>query len=107
MVTQTFIDKCTGEVKVATTTYINGNAVISFYNQIKTFTPAEVNSGIAQAWLLTVKTSYEAITCPVNNPVVTQTVQQTVTQAAAAAAAASSAASAAASSAASLSLIHI
>ena len=31
--TQTFIDKCTGEVKVATTTYINGNAVVSFYNQ--------------------------------------------------------------------------
>ena len=29
--TQTFIDKCTGETKIATTTYINGNAVVSFY----------------------------------------------------------------------------
>ena len=33
--TQTFIDKCTGETKIATTTYVNGNAVVSFYNQIK------------------------------------------------------------------------
>lgn len=106
-VSQTFIDKCTGEVKIATTTYVNGNAVISFYNQIRTFTQAEVNSGIAQIWLLQVKTTYESITCPINNPVVQQTVQQAVTQAAttaaanAAAAAASSASSAAASSAAS------
>jgi hypothetical protein len=80
-VNQTFIDKCTGEVKIATTTYVNGNAVISFYNQIKMFTAFEVTSGIAQSWLLSVKTSYESITCPLNNPVVTQTVQQTVTQA--------------------------
>ena len=36
VVTQTFIDKCTGEIKVATTTYVNGQAVISFDNQIKT-----------------------------------------------------------------------
>jgi hypothetical protein len=100
-VSQTFIDKCSGEVKVATTTYVNGQAVISFYNQIRTFTPMEVNSGIAQAWLISVKSSYEAITCPLSNPVVTQTVQQTVTQTATAAAtaAASSAASAAASTA--------
>ena len=37
IMTQTFIDKCTGEVKIATTTYVNGNAVVSFYNQIKKF----------------------------------------------------------------------
>jgi hypothetical protein len=102
-VTQTFIDKCTGETKIATTTFVNGNAVVSFYNQIRTFTTAEVNSGISQAWLLQVKTSYELITCPVVNPIVQQTVQQTVTQTATQAAtqAASSAASSAAASSAS------
>ena len=51
--TQTFIDKCTGETKLATTTYINGNAVVSFYNQIKTFTPLEVQIGQLQVWLQT------------------------------------------------------
>jgi len=40
--TQTFIDKCTGQTKVATTTMVNGNAIVSFYGQIKTFTPAQV-----------------------------------------------------------------
>jgi len=44
--TQTFIDKCTGEKKVATTTIINGNATVSFYNQVRTFTPIEVQSGV-------------------------------------------------------------
>ncbi len=39
---QTFIDKCSGEKKVATTTMINGYATVSFYNQIRTFTPLEV-----------------------------------------------------------------
>jgi hypothetical protein len=97
MVTQTFIDKCTGETKIATTTFVNGNAVVSFYDQIRTFTTAEVNSGMAQSWLLQVKTSYELITCPVVNPIVTQTVQQTVTQAVSSAA--SSSVSSAASSA--------
>ena len=52
--TQTFIDKCSGEVKVATTTYVNGNAVVSFYNQVKVFTPEEVQSGALQLWLQTV-----------------------------------------------------
>jgi len=51
IMTQTFVDKCTGEIKIATTTYVNGNAVVSFYNQIKTFTPSQVQSGVLQAWL--------------------------------------------------------
>lgn len=102
--TQTFIDKCSGETKIATTIMINGNATVSFYNQIKTFSPIEVKSGMVQTWLITVKTSYEAFTCPiVDNPIVQQAVANTVAQAAtnAAASAASSAASASASSAAS------
>ena len=106
--TQTFIDKCSGEKKIATTTIINGNATVSFYNQVRTFTPMEVQTGIVQTWLFTTKATYEALTCPViNNPIVQQTVANAAAQtasnaaASAASAAASSAASGAASSAAS------
>lgn len=63
--TQTFIDKCSGEKKVATTTIINGNATVSFYNQVRTFTPLEVQTGVVQTWLFTTKATYEALTCPV------------------------------------------
>jgi hypothetical protein len=102
--TQTFTDKCSGETKIATTIMINGSATVSFYNQIKTFSPIEVQSGMVKTWLITVKTSYEAFTCPLtDNPIVQQAVANTVAQAAtsAAASAASSAASTSASSAAS------
>lgn len=92
--TQTFIDKCTGKTVTATTQYINGNAVVSFYNQIKTFTPQQVQSGLLQAWLQATYTSYSTSTCPLST-----TTTSIVTQAASSAA--SSAAASAASSAAS------
>ena len=59
--TQSFVDKCTGEKKIATTTMINGYATVSFYNQIRTFTPLEVQTGVVQGWLLSTKTTYESI----------------------------------------------
>jgi len=100
--TQTFINKCTGKEEIATTTYVNGNAVVSFYNQIKVFTPTQVTNGELQAWLQSTYATYNSMVCP-TPPTVTTTVQQTVTQAAAqaASAAASRAASSAASGAAS------
>ena len=79
--TQTFIDKCTGEVKIATTTYVNGNAVVSFYDQIKTFTPAQVQNGTLQSWLQATYNTYNNKACPVST-VVQQTIQNTVSQAA-------------------------
>jgi hypothetical protein len=103
--TQTYVDRCSGEVKVATITYVNGNAFVSFYDQVRTFTPLEVQAGAMQSWLQATYIAYSARPCP-TNIVVQQTVQQTVTQAtqaatSAAASAAASAASNAASSAAS------
>ena len=103
--TQIFIDKCTGEIKTATTTYVNGNAVVSFYNQVKTFTPIEIQNGALQTWLQTTYLTYNSAGCPTNTVVqqaVTQTVQQAASQAATqaastAAGAVSGAASAAAS----------
>ena len=100
--TQTFVDKCSGQLKVATTTYVNGSAYVSFYDQMRVFSPAEVTSGAMQIWLQSVYVTYSTVGCP-QNVVVQQTVQQTVNQAVAAAAqqAATQAASAAAAQAAS------
>jgi len=86
--TQTFIDKCSGEKKVATTTMINGYATVSFYNQVRTFTPIEVQTGVVQTWLITTKATYESLTCPViNNPIVQQAVANAAAQTASNAAA--------------------
>jgi hypothetical protein len=101
--TQSYVDKCTGELKLVTTQIVNGNYIISFYNQVRTFTATEVMSGVTQAWLTAVYTQYSTMGCPTNQ-VVTQTVQATVSQATSqAASAAASTASSAASSAASTS----
>ena len=83
--TQTFVDKCSGQIKTATTTMVNGNAVVSFYDQVKIFTPLEVQSGAVKLWLNSVYLAYSTMGCP-TNIVVQQTVQQAVTQAASAAA---------------------
>jgi len=104
--TQTFIDKCTGEKKIATTTYINGSAVVSFYGQIKTFSPFEIQTGALQIWLTQTYALYNSLACPVSQQstaIIAQTAASAATQAAssAASAAASSAASTAASNAAS------
>jgi hypothetical protein len=101
--TQTYVDKCTGEIKTVVTTPMgNGMVAVAFYNQIKTFTNVEVTNGTVQAWLNQVYSDYNSRPCPVTN-VVQQTIQNTVSQTAATAAsqAASSAASSAASAAAS------
>jgi hypothetical protein len=96
--TQTYKDKCTGEIKVATTTMTNGFATVSFYNQVRVFSPQEVMAGAVQLWITATYTAYSTMGCPTN-----QVVQQTVTNAVAQATsqAASTAASSAASSAAS------
>jgi len=103
--TQTFVDKCTGKTVTATTQYINGNAVVSFYNQIKTFTPQQVQIGLLQAWLQATYTSYSTSTCPLSTTT-TSIVAQAASSAASSAAAstASSAASSTASSTASSSV---
>lgn len=104
--TQTFIDKCTGEKKIATTTYINGSAVVSFYGQVKTFSPFEIQTGALQVWLTQTYALYNSLACPVSQQstvIIATTAANVATQAAtnAASAAASSAASTAASNAAS------
>jgi hypothetical protein len=48
---QTYKDKCTGEVKIATTTMVNGYATVSFYNQVRVFTPTEVMAGAVNLFI--------------------------------------------------------
>ena len=74
--THTYKDKCTGEIKVATTTMVNGFATVSFYNQVRVFSPQEVMAGAVQLWITATYTAYSTMGCPTN-----QVVQQTVTNA--------------------------
>ena len=49
--TQTFIDRCTGEVQIVTANFTNGSAIVSFYNEAKLFTYTQYTNGELQSWL--------------------------------------------------------
>jgi len=50
--TQTFIDRCTGEVQIVTANFTSGSAIVSFYNEAKLFTYAQYTNGELQSWLV-------------------------------------------------------
>ena len=100
-VTQTYYDKCTGEMKVFTIP-LQGSAVIVFYNRSRSFTAADVQSGTLQAWLEETykwwSTYNPCSSAQATQNVVQQTAQQATQAATQAASAAASAASSAATS---------
>jgi len=49
-VVQTFVDRCTGEIKIITIPF-EGNTVVVFYNRSASFNINDVRSGALQAWL--------------------------------------------------------
>ena len=49
--TQTFVDRCTGDVKIVTANFISGSATVAFYDKVRTFTYQEFISGELQQWL--------------------------------------------------------
>jgi type II secretory pathway pseudopilin PulG len=49
--TQTFIDRCTGDVKVVNANFVNGSATVAFYNRVRVFTYQEALNGTLRAWL--------------------------------------------------------
>lgn len=51
VITQTFVDRCTGEVKIVTANFSNGPTAVAFYNRVKVFTYQDYTSGALQAWL--------------------------------------------------------
>lgn len=50
--TQTFVDRCTGEVQVVTADFTSGSAIVAFYNEAKLFTYAQYTNGELQQWLV-------------------------------------------------------
>ena len=49
--TQTFIDRCTGEVQIVTANFNTGTAVVAFYDEAKLFTYKQYINGDLQRWL--------------------------------------------------------
>ena len=43
--TQTFVDRCTGNVTIVTANFVQGSATVSFYNKVRTFTYQQFLSG--------------------------------------------------------------
>ena len=50
--TQTFVDRCTGEVQIVSADFTSGSAVVSFYNKVKLFTYNQYINGELQSWLV-------------------------------------------------------
>jgi hypothetical protein len=50
--TQTFVDRCTGEVKTVTANFSSGPTTVAFYNRVRVFTPQEATNGTLQQWLI-------------------------------------------------------
>lgn len=81
---QTYIDRCTGEVKVFSVP-ANGSTVVAFYNKSKVFTYQDFQNGTLQAWLEETYLWWSSLNpCSTNQTqqtTVQTTVQQTTTQA--------------------------
>lgn len=101
--TQTFVDRCTGEVKIVTANFTNGPTAVAFYNKVRIFTPQEATNGTLQAWLLETYNWWNTLSPCSQATQQTQQAQQAAQNAQQAAQAAQSAASSAASAAASTS----
>jgi hypothetical protein len=50
--TQTFVDRCTGEIKTVTANFSSGPTTVAFYNRVRVFTPQEALNGTLQQWLV-------------------------------------------------------
>ena len=74
---QTFVDRCTGEVKVITIPF-EGNTVVVFYNRSASFNINDVRSGALQAWLEETYAWWASISpCSVNQATTTATTATT------------------------------
>ena len=86
--TQTFVDRCTGDVKVVTANFVNGSATVAFYDEIKTFTYQQFLNGQLQQWLVQKYTWWQALSPCSQAQQQTQQAQQTAQTASQAASAA-------------------
>ena len=93
--TQTYIDRCTGNVQVVTANFVNGSATVAFYSKVRTFTYQEFLNGTLHAWLGETYAWWNALSPCSTATTQAQQAQQTAQQATSAATAATNAATAA------------
>ena len=86
--TQTFVDRCTGDVQVVTANFVQGSAVVAFYDEVRTFTYQQFLNGQLQQWLVQKYTWWQALSPCSQAQQQTQQAQQTAQTASQAAAAA-------------------
>ena len=96
--TQTYIDRCTGNVQVVTANFVNGNATVAFYNKVRTFTYQEFLNGQLQSWLTETYAWWNALSPCSTATTQAQQAQQAAQSATSAATTASSAATSAVNS---------
>lgn len=80
VITQTFVDRCTGEVKIVTANFSTGPTAISFYNRVRVFTYQDYTSGVLQSWLLETYNWWNSLSSCSTNQQQANQAQQTVTQ---------------------------
>jgi outer membrane biosynthesis protein TonB len=78
VLTQTFVDPCSGQVVVVTVPIANGKTTIVYRGKYRTVTSNDITSGELQAWINNLTISFP---CPQATVAVTQTVTQAVQQA--------------------------
>ena len=85
---QTYVDRCTGEVKVMTV-QMNSNTVVTYYNRSRTFSATDFQNGTLQSWLEETYLWWNSLspcsTTTTGANATQQTTQQTTQQAATAA----------------------
>ena len=86
--TQTFVDRCTGDVQVVTANFVQGSAVVAFYDEVKLFTYQQFLNGQLQQWLIQKYAWWQALSPCSQATQQTQQAQQTAQTATSAAAAA-------------------
>jgi len=78
VLTQTFIDPCSGKVTVVTVPIANGRTTVVYRGLYRVVTANDITSGALQAWINELTINFP---CPQATVVVAQTVTQAVQQA--------------------------
>jgi len=76
---QTYVDRCTGEVKVMSVP-MNGSTVVAYYNRSRVFTATDFQNGTLQSWLEETYLWWSSLNPCSTNQAQTTTVQTTVQQ---------------------------
>lgn len=80
VITQTFVDRCTGEVKIVTANFNQGPTAVAFYNRVRVFTYQDYTSGVLQSWLTETYAWWNSLSPCSNNQQQANQAQQTVAQ---------------------------